>query len=106
MKRLQIRLIICDTALPFSAYNESVDCSQRNTTGHRARRIAHSKKNWELETDNSFVAPHLNPLPKGERRVWDFAHWNLPFDLAQDGELAEPLVICDLRFVICFASLR
>ena len=30
--------------------------------------------------------------------IWDFGHLHLPFDLAQDGELAEPFVICGLFF--------
>ena len=33
-------------------------------------------------------------------RIWNFGHWNLPFDWAQGGELVEPFDICVLGFVI------
>ncbi len=42
---------------------------------------------------NSKHPPPLNPLPTGERKVWDFGYLNLSFDWAQDGELAEPFAI-------------
>jgi hypothetical protein len=28
----------------------------------------------------------------------NFSHWDLPFDVAQGGELVEPFVICHLKF--------
>jgi hypothetical protein len=32
--------------------------------------------------------------------VWNFSHCDLPFDLAQGGELVEPFGICGLLFEI------
>jgi len=35
----------------------------------------------------------------------NFGHWNLPFGLAQGGELVEPFGFCDLLFEICRCSI-
>jgi hypothetical protein len=32
--------------------------------------------------------------------ILNLSHCDLPFDLAQGGELVEPFAICDLQFVI------
>ena len=67
--------------------------------------LEHCKiSNSKHQITNKFQIPILND--QNRFGISNFGHCDLPFDLAQGGELVEPFDICDLEFQFLHYSSR